>query len=110
LGDYKGAIEDLTKAIELSPKSSLAYNNRGLSKVKIKDLEGAVDDFTKAVELDPKNGAAYFNRGIAFVYKRKFKEAIIDFEQASLLDENLVSKAQEQIRYCINQIKKESED
>ena len=30
---------------------------------------------------------------------------IKDFEKASLLDEDLVSKAQEQIRYCINMLK-----
>jgi tetratricopeptide (TPR) repeat protein len=106
-GDYKGAIEDLTKAIELNPESSLAYNNRGLSRVKTKDLEGAVGDFTKAVELDPQNGSAFFNRGIALVYKGEFAQAIKDFEQASLLDKTLVSKAQEQIRYCIQQIKKD---
>ena len=107
MGNYKAAIEDLTRAIEVKPDSALAYNNRGLSKVKMKDYEGAVGDFTKSIELDPENGLTYFNRGAARVFNREFKEAIRDFEQASLMDEKLVSKAQQQIRRCLLQLKKD---
>ena len=31
-GDYAGAIEDYTKAIELDPKDAVAYYNRGYAK------------------------------------------------------------------------------
>jgi len=38
--DYKGAIEDLNKAIELNPKFVKAYYNRGLVKGKLRDYKG----------------------------------------------------------------------
>ena len=36
--DYYGAIADYTKAIELNPKYTEAYNNRGITKDILKDL------------------------------------------------------------------------
>jgi tetratricopeptide (TPR) repeat protein len=36
-GDYKGAIEAFTLALELNPQFALAYNNRGISKAMIGD-------------------------------------------------------------------------
>ena len=53
-GDYAGAIEDYTKAIELDPKFAVAYCNRGNAKDSSGDYAGAIEDYTKAIELDPK--------------------------------------------------------
>ena len=50
LQDYKGAIADYTKAIELNPNYAYAYYNRGLAKVNLKDYKGAIADFNKAIE------------------------------------------------------------
>ena len=44
LGDLYGAITDYTKAIEINPNSFVAYNNRGLSKLQLKDYKGAIAD------------------------------------------------------------------
>ncbi len=62
-GDYKGAIQDYTKAIELNPRYALAYHWRGNAKFSLKDYRGAIQDYTKAIELDPKNAWLYLNRG-----------------------------------------------
>ena len=48
--DYKGAIADFTKAIELDPNDSEAYNNRGLSKADLQDYKGAIVDYSKATD------------------------------------------------------------
>ena len=53
-GDYAGAIEDYTQAIELDPKFAEAYFNRGNAKHSSGDYAGAIEDYTKAIELDPK--------------------------------------------------------
>ena len=54
-GDFSDAIEDYTKAIELSP-SSHSYNNRGDAKKKLGDLDGACSDWKKATNLGHTNG------------------------------------------------------
>ncbi len=63
LEDYRGAILDYTKAIEVNPKFAEAYCNRGVVKFYLKDFRGAILDYNKAIEVDPSFGAAYFNRG-----------------------------------------------
>jgi tetratricopeptide (TPR) repeat protein len=64
---YDQAIADFSRSIELNPRDSAAYNNRGLARAKgLKEYNKAIVDFTKAVELDPQFAEAYDNRGIAY--------------------------------------------
>ena len=65
LKDYRGAIEDYTKAIELNSEYSNAYLGRGSSKPNLQDNTGAIEDYTKAIELDPNYSDAYYNRGLS---------------------------------------------
>ena len=51
LNDYKGAIADYTKAIELNPNFTDAYVNRGIDKHRLGDKKGACADVRKAVSL-----------------------------------------------------------
>ena len=51
LQDYRGAIADYTKAIELNPYLAEAYNNRGFAKLKLGQKDSACLDFSKAGEL-----------------------------------------------------------
>ena len=49
--DYKGAISDYTKSIEIDSNNSLVYANRGRAKATMQDYRGAIADYTKALEL-----------------------------------------------------------
>ena len=51
MGDYDGAIEDYSKALELDPTSSVSYFNRANSKFRKGDKRGACDDWKKAKEF-----------------------------------------------------------
>ena len=51
LQDYRGAILDFTKAIELDPKNAILYYNRGLAKNALSYTDGACLDWSKAGEL-----------------------------------------------------------
>ena len=78
LEDYKGAIADYTKAIELTSKvenQNVLLKNRGNTKTDLEDYEGAIADYTKAIELDSDDANAYFYRGDA-------KEMLGDFNGA----------------------------
>ena len=50
-GDYKGAIADFNKAIEINSKYAYAYYLRGLAKITLKDKNGACIDLSKSGEL-----------------------------------------------------------
>ena len=56
-GDYYGAISDYTKAIEIDPKYTDAYFNRGIEKELIEDFKGACADWRKASDLGVEDAA-----------------------------------------------------
>lgn len=62
LKDYKGAIEDYTKAIEIDPYYSAAYNNRELAKTELKENKGLKEDYTKSIEINTNDSHAYNNK------------------------------------------------
>lgn len=65
VGDWEGAWEDDSKAIELNPNLPLPFGNRGILKVVRKDFKGALADLNEAIRLDPRFADAYRNRGYA---------------------------------------------
>jgi tetratricopeptide (TPR) repeat protein len=85
-GDLDGAIADYNRAIQLNPKESAAYNNRGLAKEAKGDLNGAIADYSRAIQLTPKDVFAYNNRGNAKAGKGDFDGAIADYDRAIRLD------------------------
>ena len=59
-------LADYSRAIEINPRLSSAYNNRGnIIKRETGDLDGAIADFDRAIQLDSGNAAFYNNRGLA---------------------------------------------
>lgn len=61
--DFTLAMADFTKTVELDPKMTAAYLNRGTCNTRIQEYELAVVDFTKVIELDPANKRAFRARG-----------------------------------------------
>lgn len=64
------ALDEVSKAIELDQKSSLAWLSRGVGNYYLPDSFGggatkAVDDFKKAIALDARNAEAHLWLGIA---------------------------------------------
>jgi Flp pilus assembly protein TadD len=61
--DYRGALAEYDRVIQLQPNTSPAYNYRGVLKVKIQDFEGGLADYNRAIQIDANYGEAYSNRG-----------------------------------------------
>ena len=81
LGQYPGAIEDFTKALELHPTSAVqAY--RGWTHLVVDAPKLALRDFELAIELDPKNGDAYNGRGFVRASLGRYREAAQDAAEA----------------------------
>jgi tetratricopeptide (TPR) repeat protein len=85
-GDLKGAISDYDQAINLNPKSALAYVGRGAVRSVLGDKQGAVEDLNQAISLDSKMAVAYGLRGGYRNSSGDKQGAIEDFDQAIRLD------------------------
>ena len=86
LGDYRGAIQDYNKAIELDPDNTATYNNRGNAKYALGDYRGAIQDYNKAIELDPDYADAYYNKGVTKAELGDYIGAVEDWSKAIELD------------------------
>ena len=51
LSDFKSAVVDYSKAIEIDDKLAAAYFNRGLARIYLGDKEEGIADLSKAGEL-----------------------------------------------------------
>lgn len=74
LKDYKTALLDMDKAVELQPENPYRYSSRAYIKAYI-DIDGAIADYEKTIELDPKDDIAYNNMGLLSENKGKYKQA-----------------------------------
>jgi tetratricopeptide (TPR) repeat protein len=59
--EFDRAIADLNKAIEINPKSALAYSNLGWTYEAMGDEREAITQYRKALEIDPSLEAARDN-------------------------------------------------
>jgi len=87
--DWDGAIADYTKVLDIDPKQTVAYSNRGMARRAKKDLDGAIADFNQAISLDPKLAEAYDNRGDVKSAQHDLDGALADYTQAVNLDPKL---------------------
>ena len=89
LKNYRGAIADYGKAIQLQPDYAKAYHNRGYTKVVLEKHLSAITDFDEAIRLKPDYDSAYVNRGLA--KKNAFGNpsiAISDYNKAIHINPN----------------------
>ena len=85
-GDYKGAIKNYTKVIELEPDNYVAYMNRGWSKSNLGDDYAAISDYNKSIEINSNYALAYGNRGWSKHAIKDYKGAISDYDNAIKID------------------------
>ena len=109
LGDVKGALADLDRAIELDPSNARAVSNRGEARLMAGDLDGAIADgehFLSMAPNDPQapavrrslanlksrrdatpgSAAAFIEEGFGATTRRDFPAAIAALTKAIELD------------------------
>ncbi|UCE64512.1 MAG: tetratricopeptide repeat protein, partial [Nitrospirota bacterium] len=79
-GAYPEAIEDLTKAINLSYHDD--YVNRGSAFLEMKNYEAAIEDYNHAIAYRPDWAKAYLGRGLVYFDMGQYEKAIDDYSQA----------------------------
>ena len=80
-----GAIDDLSKVLEVDSTNAYVYYDRGNLYLAQDDYEHAIADFTKAISLNTNMAEAYYNRGLALIQTGKKAEGIEDLSQAGEL-------------------------
>lgn len=77
--DYKAALADMNKAIELEPYYAGYFINRAFLKYNLDDYFGAMSDYNYAVDLDPTSLEGHYNRGLLLAEVGENNKAITDF-------------------------------
>jgi Tfp pilus assembly protein PilF len=85
LGCYDFAIEQYSRAINLSGNRPGAFNSRGVARYHQRQYDEAISDYNRALELDPQYALAIKNRAFAFLMLGKGDQAKRDYEFACKL-------------------------
>ena len=82
LGNYRQAIEDLNRAIEIKPDYVMAYTSRGVAYIYLGNYRQAIEDLNRGIVIRPSYAEAYNNRGLAYNGLGNYRQAIEDFNRA----------------------------
>jgi eukaryotic-like serine/threonine-protein kinase len=83
---YQRANADYSKAIELKPDHSWAFDSRGYAYNALKQWDKAIADYSKAIELEPKNVWPLGNRADAYVQLQQWDKALADYSKVIELE------------------------
>src|SRR5262249_50183992 len=77
------ALLDFSKALDLDPKLTKAWDNRGWTHGKLGQYENAVTDYSRAIELKPQDPDLRVARGDVYCdHLKQYARAIEDFSRA----------------------------
>jgi AAA+ superfamily predicted ATPase len=100
-GDFLGAIDRFTQALQLWPELYEAYFNRALARTRIQDYVPALEDLNKCVELNPGAHDAFYTRGLVREYRGDYPQAALDYARA-VSQKPDYDKAFSQLEVCVN--------
>ena len=94
-GDFKNAINEYRKTINIRPAFADAYFYRGLAHLSTKppDIREFYDDFDRVIQLDPNYAMAYYYRGVSridgtnlLLNDKRFFSSIRDAQDNAIID------------------------
>lgn len=82
--EFNIAASLYTQAIELAeePVRTVALINRGVVRMKLRDLHAAISDFSITINEKTAGSLVYYNRGLCYSMDGNTDQAFADFEQA----------------------------
>jgi len=87
-GKPQQAIEELQKAIEISPEYAKAYNLLGIIYASLGESQEAITYFQEAIELKPKYAEACSNLAAIYQSLGRYQEAITHYQKVVQEDPN----------------------
>jgi tetratricopeptide (TPR) repeat protein len=98
-GNYKKAVENYEKAVEIDPEFAFAWDNMGLAFRKLEDYDKALAAYNKSLEIDPYGLMPLQNIAIVYRYKKEYDKAIEAYERLAAID-----KTNPEVYFGIGQI------
>lgn len=92
--NYQAAVDNLSKAIVISPDRDELYSARAHALYELKNYSEALADFENAIAFRPSIASHYYNKACMLSLMGKFNDAIESLELAFDLDVTLVELAQ----------------
>lgn len=80
-GDFRQAVSNYDKVLQIDPDNVSAWNNRGYALLKLGRHADALDSLDKALQIDPDATYAWFNRGNIFLLGDQWDEFIQTLER-----------------------------
>ena len=80
-GNFKEAIDVLSKALKLDPNDIECYNNRAWDYYDLKDFKNSSSDFNQILKIDSLNTAALYGLGYISYEKENYDNAIEYFDK-----------------------------
>ena len=80
LEDLLGADADFSRAIDINPVYTMAYQYRAITRARLGNYEDALRDFEEAVSLRPEQSGIYYSRGVTLLLSGQFEKAAADFD------------------------------
>ncbi|KAK5670739.1 hypothetical protein QVD99_002513 [Batrachochytrium dendrobatidis] len=85
-GDFKGALRDLTSALDYSQNDPQTFLQRGICFEHLQDWSAASAEFTKCITYMPTYAKAYYHRGLCKLYEKN-DTGVNDLDLAIQYDE-----------------------
>lgn len=109
-GDFKQAVEQYQKAVEIDPYDSVAPYNLGNALRRLNQLEAAEKAYIQAAKVAKEKNTrskSTYNDGVALTRQNKLPESIDAYKQALRLNPT-DQQARENLQIALNQLKKQS--
>jgi serine/threonine protein kinase/Tfp pilus assembly protein PilF len=87
-GDLKGAVDNYSQVLRLSPNSTEAYFGRGDARGDLGDLQSGLEDLNQAIRINPKQVKSYGARALIRQKLGDRKGAKADYQTALKLNIN----------------------
>ncbi|MCK4463197.1 MAG: tetratricopeptide repeat protein [Candidatus Omnitrophica bacterium] len=87
-GQYKKAIDEYKKVINVNPSFTPAYFNLGIAYTTLGEEDNALEAYQKAIELDPNYVEAYGNIGWIYRSQNNYEKSIEYYNKARNISPN----------------------
>ncbi|MEP6946938.1 MAG: tetratricopeptide repeat protein [Acidobacteriota bacterium] len=84
--DYKLALADFSKAIQIAPSYKSAYEKRAWSNFSLQNWTAAESDYSQAIKLGSSTLAVYANRAVANLNLKNYDQSMADSRKALEID------------------------